>query len=145
MELYLRTGSIVVAQRAFREEFQRRDAPRKHSILRYAERYSDEGLMAPQEDMPSHTRRTIENIATVSGAIERRPNESVGCLWHQTGCCSTSVHGILHNDWDVFPYKVQIVQSLTNGDPGKRCHFCKTVSGRGNIFFSMPWQLRSPE
>ena len=123
VELYFKTGSIVLAQRAFKRELHRRDAPSKMSILRYVYQFRTEGSVAPKHRIRSPTVRTIETIAAVSEAIQRSPRKSVRRLSQQIGKSRSSVHRILKKDLLLFPYKIQCVQELKEKDARTRMEF----------------------
>lgn len=126
VELYFTTGSIVLAQRAFKRELRMRVAPSKSSILRYVERFREEGCVTPRKHMRTPTVRTVETIAAISAAIQRSPNRSVRRLSSVTGVSCTSVHRILTNDLHLFPYKIQTVQELKVQDVAQRLQFAET-------------------
>lgn len=121
VELYFKTRATVLTEQAFRRKSQQRDAPSKHSILRYVESFRDKGSVAPKKYTRTQTVRTTEDIAAMSTTIKRSPNKSVRRLspvWFKR---------ILPNDWNQFWYKVQIVQSL-KGDPRERLQLCNNLS-----------------
>lgn len=76
------------------------------------------------------------------GNALRNHSENQHAISHKkTGIWGTSVLRILHDDLNIFPYKIQILQRQINHNKAKQKYFCEDISQRIEndsdlIFFS---------
>lgn len=78
--------------------------------------------------MPKVT-RTTDNIEAVRGMVEENANVSVRQIRNQLGISIGTVHKILTEDLNLYPYKAQVVQELKPGDPEARSSFARQMMG----------------
>ena len=62
----------------------------------------------------------------------------------QVPICKKSVHKFVRKKMKLYPYKIQIVQSLEDTDYEKRESFARTDLDRINADVTLPWHPRSP-
>ena len=70
--------------------------------------------------------RTPENIATVRDAILQSPDRSTRRMSQALNIERRSLRRILKSDLGLFPYKVQVTQTIYATDKFKRLEFCNT-------------------
>ena len=78
--------------------------------------------------VPRHTPRPRVSeaiVAAVKRAIHRNPRLSIRRLAVRFGATTTTVHRILRGYLKLFPYKLQLLQRLKQGDKVKRLRFCR--------------------
>ena len=63
----------------------------------------------------------------------------------QVPICKTSVHKVVRKKIKLYPYKIQIVQSLEDPDYEKRESFARTDLDPINADVTLPWPPRSPD
>ena len=73
---------------------------------------------------------TPENIATVAESVSEPPSKSIHCRSQHLNISKTSLKRILHKDFGMMPYKVQLVQALKPIDHPMRFRFAKSTCNR---------------
>ena len=71
-----------------------------------------------------------ENIQNLWERHEESPRKLKRCLSQETGISRTSVLEILHDDLELFPYKIQILKRQTYQNKAERETFCEDISPR---------------
>ena len=115
VEAYLKNGdSAVTTQRLFLRHFnipRHGHVPCRNTIKEWVQNFRENALAIkrkPQGRIP--TVRTPENVDKVRMAIVKSPRRSADC----------SVRTILHKDLNFHPYKIAIVQELSDHDMADR-------------------------
>ncbi len=71
--------------------------------------------------------RVQETIAAVASSIQANPRVSTRNLSAQLGVSRRSLQRIIHDDLNLFPYKVQITSRLNPLDLPIRLEFCQKI------------------
>ena len=79
---------------------------------------------APRAGRP-RTSRSDENISLLKDLLTDSPDKSVRRSSSETGIPKTCVNDIIRKDLKLFPYKIQIMQSLNITDQVQRLDFCR--------------------
>jgi len=130
--------SIVAVQRAFRTRYQippQDRVPDRKSILLWVENFRGMGSVSKKRRGRPRTSRTPENIEAVRRSILQSPRCSARKHASALGISNRSVHPILHQDLHFHPYKMVVVQELTQQDWINRVEACQHIS----------WPARSPD
>ena len=85
--------------------------------------------------------RVFENeiIYWVKTKLLRHFNYIIDFLLNMNNSCKTSVHKVVRKKIKLFPYKIQIVQSLEDPDSEKRESFARTVMDLINTDATFPF------
>lgn len=139
VELYIKNSfSIVKTQRAFHKENKVKFAPTKRTIHNLYEKFRDRGNLGNvSRPNKKRTKRTNRNIARVKQSVERAPETSAVRRSSQLNISRTTLRRIMHDDLNLFPYKIQCVQQLLPLDKPRRVNYAKN----GDI----DWPARSPD
>jgi transposase len=119
----------VIAQREFRREFgvhRTHAVPSAHAMKTWLRNFEATGSTLKKKGGSVKTVRIPENIAVVREAIERRPHRSARRHSVSLGLSEASVRRILHKDFHLYPYKIQVTRALHEHDYVNRVNFCQT-------------------
>lgn len=128
VQFYLKSGSVILTQRRFRNHFKTREAPTPKTIQRLTEKFLAVGSIHNQNTGKSGRKRTSrhqESIRKVAERVSETPKVSVRRLASQVGLSKSSTHRVLKRDLDLTAYKLTVSQKLTADDFGKREAFCR--------------------
>ena len=70
------------------------------------------------------TARSPQNVDAVIDSVGQSPKKSFWRCSQKLGLSRSSIHRILKNDLQLYPYKIQIKQTLTQSDMAKRVEMC---------------------
>jgi len=124
VQLYYEMKSPVLVQRAFKAQTNRK-APSRWTIMRIVATFNTHGNVQRMDYHRNPTVRTSTVIASVAAAIDNNPTISTRQLALNTAVSRRSISRILHEDLNLFPYKIQITSSLNQEDPPIRLEFCQ--------------------
>jgi len=113
---FSQSHSIVVVQHAFhtRDQIPPRDrVPDRKSILLWVENFRGMGSVSKKRRGQPRTSRTPENIEAVRRSVLQSPRRSARKHASALGISNRSVRRILHQDLHFHPYKMVVVQELT--------------------------------
>lgn len=119
---YAQLGSVTVVRRKFRASYNRTPPSRK-TVLKWVNRFSEEGSVENKKHDRSRTTRSTELSNAVLGAFEC-PGMSISRAARLFDIGTTTVHRILR-EASFYPYKLQVVHQLREGDYERRIRFCK--------------------
>lgn len=122
--------SIVATQRAFRARFgipSHRLVPGRNSILSWVTSFRECGSVAKLRPGHPRTARTPENVDRVRQSILRSPRRSARKHAAALGLSDATVRRILHDDLQFHPYKLAVVQELTERDFVARQYACELL------------------
>ena len=87
------------------------------NIYKIIRKFEETGSVknAPKSGRPK-TSRSDENISALQVLMEESPENSIRRTSSETGISKSSVHNIIRRDLELYPYKIQIMQSLTITD-----------------------------
>ena len=125
VELFIKTESVTATQRGFRQQFQRRDAPSRNTLLLWVSKWRLEGSVKDSKPQGRpRSARTPDNVERVRDAILRSPRRSARRHALALRLKDSSVRRILHKDLHYHPYKIQVAQELSGRDKVSRLQFC---------------------
>ena len=103
VKLFLREGTTVAAQRAFRREPRCRRAPERRTLLRWVEEFEAQGSVRGAASRSRGAPVSQWILATIKRAIRRNPRISVRRLAARAGATPTTVHRVLRFQLKLFP------------------------------------------
>lgn len=127
VQFYFETKSVTLTQRKFRKHFKTQKAPSRNVILQIVNKFLARGNVS--NNFKGHSgrkrsQRTTVNVARVRAALQRSPNKSMRRLSQEIGCSRATAQRIARVDAELFPYKVSVHQTLTEGQKTARKRFC---------------------
>lgn len=130
VEQYFRNDSTKTVQRLFRRHFKVKrqgPIPSRNTILRWVDVFRTTGSVmkrnSPGRPVSVRTSGTVE---TVREAVTSSPTRSARQQSQALGISRRSLHRIL-DDLHFHPYKLAVVQTLTEGDSIQRRKFCQEM------------------
>lgn len=122
--------SVVATQRAFRARFEippHRLVPGRNSILSWVNSFRECGSVAKPRNGHQRTSRTPEAVERVRQSILRSPRRSARKHAVALGIPDTTVRRILHEELQFHPYKLAVVQQLSERDFVARQNACELL------------------
>ena len=132
IEEFVKNGeSVVATQRSFRRHFSlnRHDpVPTGKTIHRWISnfRQTSSALNRRRSGRP-RTRTAQENVTAVADSIEQSPRRSIRKHAFALHMSATSVHRILHRSLHMHPYKIMVVQELSERDYETRTNLSRDI------------------
>ena len=127
VESFIRNNeSCMAVQREFVKHFHAGHHPSRHTIYRIIAKWRKHGSIENLSKRKSGRRisiRTPENIERVQKALQENPQNSSRRAAQQLGISKSSLLRILHKDLQLYPYKIQLKQSLTSKHKDGRLKF----------------------
>ena len=144
VEAYFSNGHAVIAvQRAFRRHFKipsRGRVPDRKSILLWVDAFKETGSVSKRRKGPTRTVTTPENVERVRQSMLQSPERSARKHSAALGMSTRSLRRILHDQLHLHPYKMVMVQQLTERDYEARQTSCEqlvdTLPNGTLVFFS---------
>ena len=123
---------VLLTQRQRRRDFGRNNVPGGRTIQQLVAKFRKTGSVADAEKGQDSWSFGIipDNIQNLRESHEEFPRKSTRRLLQETGISRTLVLRILHDDLELFPYKIQICQRQADQNKAERETFCKDVSQR---------------
>lgn len=131
VEAYIQSQSIVEVQRRFRRHFnvgRHGRVPASNTIRSWMNKFRTDGNLRNKWVGKRRSVRTEENIERVRIAFQRSPKRSAKRHSIALALSATSLHRILRHDLKLYPYKLQVVQQLKDGDKPARVAFSQTFT-----------------
>jgi len=135
VEAYFANKSIMVVQTNFRGKFRCWNAPSKSRIFDWVKKFREHSTVQNLNskgitDTYSGRRasaRSKRNINTVPVRISvgRSPKKSLRRRSQELGISWESLRRVLKSDLHLYPYRIQIIQKLTEADMAKRVTMCE--------------------
>ena len=117
VEQFFITNSVTQAQRNFRRHFRSKTVPSRNTILHYVKSFRERGSVADKPHPgPSAKVQKEENILAVCNALNKSPTNSLRRISQQVNISVSSVYRIVKWNLHLYPYKIQLVQSLAPND-----------------------------
>lgn len=133
VQLFFETKSFKATARLFNAHYglNRRDAPRKSTILRIVRRFKGTGSVSDthRPGRPK-TARSPENIKKADASIKENSKKSVRRRSQEMGLSKSSLSRILLKDLNLHPYKTQTMQTLSDSDKEARKEMCLWMKER---------------
>ncbi|XP_020297470.1 uncharacterized protein LOC109862000 [Pseudomyrmex gracilis] len=119
----------------------RRKLPKKSVILRLVKRFEQTGSVLDDrvgKCGAKRTARTPQNIEQLQERVRANPRTSLTRLAQEIGVSSSTTYRMMTEDIDMFPYKIQMLQTLSPLNEEKRLAFATTFGAylsqkRGNL------------
>ena len=132
VEMFFKNGeSVTVTQRKFRLHCNVAHHGRilsRNMILLWVHNFRTMASATKKKQSGSAwTVRTPENVEAVRNAVEQSPRRSAVCHAQALRLSDTTVQRILHQDLNLHPYKLMLVQVLNQQDFGRRTTFTETM------------------
>jgi len=120
--VYQTSKSVVTVQRAFRAKYSK-DPPTDKTIRAWYKQFTETGCLCKQKSS-GHPLSTEDDIEQVQASFLRSPKKSTGTAAKELSMSKMTVWRVLHKRLVFKPYRIQMVQQLS--DEGQRCHldFC---------------------
>ena len=139
VKTYYETKSPQDVQRKFKHEFKARKGPSKKHIYSIVKKFERSGaVLDDNRSGRPRTSRSEENISTLNQTFIDSPTKSIRRASSEHNIAKSSVQRMLKFDFNLFPYKIQIMQSLSLEDQVERLDFCQWASRvleeNGNAF-----------
>ncbi|PNF42612.1 hypothetical protein B7P43_G01283 [Cryptotermes secundus] len=122
---FAKTNSVVTAQRAFRRRFGI-NQPCPKNIRRWFRQFQESGCLCKGKS-PGRPRVSEEQVARIRAAFERSPRKSTNRVSRELETPQSTVWRVLTVRLHLKPYRLQLVQELTNDDKRKRMEFCDSM------------------
>ena len=130
--LYLGMKSLKTVQARYHRRFNFNNFPHKFQITRWVKKFRDTGTLIKSTKKGQKstsgrklTARSPENVDAVRDSVWRSPKKSLRRRSQELGLSHSSVHRILKNGLHLYPYRIQIKQTLTRNDMAKRVEMCQ--------------------
>ena len=124
---YIETKSPKVIAKRYRVKYHE-EPPTKKTIYRIYSNFIKSGSVENQNSKHNgrpRTGRSEEHIDTLKDVIQDNPKKSIRRVSSELNIPRSTVHRILKLDLDLYPYKIQIRQALTNADCNARLDFSR--------------------
>ncbi|PNF40249.1 hypothetical protein B7P43_G07078 [Cryptotermes secundus] len=122
---FAKTNSVVTVQRAFRRRFGI-NPPCPKNIRRWFRQFQESGCLCKGKS-PGRPRVSEEQVARIRAAFERSPRKSTNRASRELAIPQSTVWRVLTVRLHLKPYRLQLVQALTNDDKRKRMEFCDSM------------------
>lgn len=122
--------SVIAVQRAFRNRFNVAPAgrvPDRKCIVSWVTMFRETGSVMPRKPRVPRLIRTPENIEAVRASVLRSPRRSARRHASALRLSDRSVRRILHDDLHYHPYKLAIVQELSERNFNSRRNACEAL------------------
>ena len=110
---------------AFKKQFKTKYSPCSRVIIEWYSKFKSQGSVLDSISCRSLSIRTPEKITEVRQVIAETPTTSIRKVASHTNISYGTARRILRFDLHLFPYKVQLVQGLSDDDFPKRLAFCQ--------------------
>ena len=114
------------------------------TVTRLIAKFEETGSVAdkPRSGRPSVTEDTVEEVKQVlrhQSSTSDLGSTSVRAIATEVAVSKTTVHKILRNTLNLFPYKLQRLQSLEESDRPKRVEFAEWLLAHREIIPDILW------
>ena len=125
IEFFFASQSVTVTQRNFKRHFKSTKAPSRNTILWLVDKFRKEGTVDNLRGTAGRRKlvRTPQTVKQVVHLIEEDPEQSCRQLAQKVGCSRATTHRILRQDIGLYPYKICVKQTLSDGDKEGRKMF----------------------
>ena len=122
--------------RKLRTDFGRKEIPSIPSVRYLAKKLKETGILIDKSkrERPK-TVRTPENITAVAESVHEAPSTTIYHHSQQLNISEISLRQILHKDFGMTPYKVQLVEELKPINHTMHCRFAIADFAKKNHLF----------
>ena len=125
---FSKSNSATVVKRRFRTRFAKAPPTRQY-IYDWHRQFETTGCLC-KRSAPGRPRIAEEQVERVRATYLRSPQTSTRRAIRELQIPKPTVWKILRKRLKMIPYKIQMLQRLSEGDKNKRCDFCESVLGR---------------
>ena len=129
--LYLEAKSLKTVKARYHKRFNFNNFPHKFQITHWVKKFKDTGTLIKSTKKgqlstsgTKLTARSPKNVNSVQDSVARSPKKSLRRRSQELGLSRSSVHRILKNDLQLYPYRIQIKQTLTQNDMANCVETC---------------------
>jgi len=121
--------SAVVVRRKFRTKYPnyRHNIPSRTVIRTWYSRFSETGRIDQGNEHRGRPPVRPQIVEAIDNIYKENPSTSIRQAAQQVPICKTSVHKVVRKNIKLYPYKIQMLQSLEHSDYKKRETFARTV------------------
>ena len=130
--LYLETKSLKTVQVRYHRRFNFNNFPHKFQITHWVKKFKDTGTLVKSTKKGQKstsgrkfTARSPENVDAVRDSVRQSPKTLQRRCSQELGLPRSSFHRILKNDLQLYPYRIQIKQTLRQNGMAKRVEMCQ--------------------
>lgn len=122
---YARVFSTTTVQRAFRIQYGKQSPTRK-SILRWYKQFKETGCLCKKKSSgrPSLSNDAVEKVRE---SFVRSPRKSTRVAGRELGMPHQTVWKVLRTKLQFKPYRLQLLQQITENDKVRRLDFCERM------------------
>jgi len=126
---HARGKNITLALRCWSSRFKNRPKPSRQTVMDLIEKFERTGSLANEERAPSvlRTSRTPDNVGKLRDVIINAPTTSVRKASQSIQISEASTWRMMRKDLKMFPYKIQIKQSLSDVAIKRRLDFANKM------------------
>ena len=121
--------SSVIVRRKFRTKYPncRNNIPSRKVISTWYSRFSETRRIDQGNEHRGRTSVEPQIVEAIGNIHKENPSTSIRQVAQQVPVCKTSVHKVVRKNLKLYPYKIQMLQSLEHPDYEKRESFARTV------------------
>jgi hypothetical protein len=113
---------VVTEQRTFRAKYAK-DPPTDKTIRAWYKQFTETGCLCKQKSS-CRTLTAEDDIEWVRASFLHSPKKSMGTAVKELSMLKTTVWRVLHKRLVFKPYRIQMVQHLSDEDHRRRLDFC---------------------
>jgi len=124
---------VILTQRQCRRDFGRDKVPERRTTERLVAKFRETGSVANANKGHSRRTRSVQtpnNIKNLREWLAESPRKATRRLSQEVGISRSSLLRILHEDLELFPYKIQILQKQTDDNKAEPLSFRQGMSQR---------------
>ena len=122
---FAKTKSIVTVQRAFQGQFHI-NAPSPKNIRRWFQQFQERGCLCKKKS-PGRPSVSEAHVTRIRSTFERSPRKSTYRASRELAIPQSTVWRVLRRRLHLKPYRLCLVQALTDDDKRKRIDFCSSM------------------
>ena len=122
---FAKSNSVIMVQRAFRKEFKTKP-PSSKTVRRWCKKFKDTGCLCKGKS-PGRPTVSDEQVARIHAAYLRNPRQSTNQSSRELEIPQPTVWRVLRRRLNFKPYKLRLVQALSDDDKRYREQFCEWI------------------
>jgi hypothetical protein len=119
---YYMSKSVVTVQRAFRAKYAK-DPPTVKIIRAWYKQFTETGGLCKQKSS-GRPLTTEDDVERVRASFLHSPKKSTGTAAKELSMLKTTIWRFLRKRFVFKPYRIQMLQKLSDEDHRRRLHFC---------------------
>ena len=122
---FAKTNSVVTVQRAFRRRFDI-NPPSPKNIRRWFRQFQESGCLFKGK-CPGRPRVSEEQVVRIRATFEGSPRKSKNRASRELAITQSTIWRVLRRRLNLKPYRLHLVQALTNDDKRNRMELCDSM------------------